>query len=137
MKRRWRPRSRAMRSPRPGLRVVISELKFDPTRSRGPLSPDSLRRYLAVKFEAYLREGWLTIAIRVGIAEFVVTPSRMRLPRLLADLSEIGLPRHPQKKARLDLYFDASGRGRVTIRHLGVSIIENLGTLVAYGLEES
>jgi hypothetical protein len=123
--------------PRPGLRVVISDLKFDPTRSRGPLAPDTLRRYLAEKFEAYLREGWLTIAIRVGIAEFVVTPSRMRLPRLLADLSAIGLLRHPEKKAQLELYFDASGRGRVAIRHLGVSIIENLGTLVAYGLEES
>ena len=30
----------------PGLRVVISELKFDPTRSRGPLASDALRRYL-------------------------------------------------------------------------------------------
>jgi len=31
----------------PGLRVVITELKFDPSRSRGPLAPDTLRRYLA------------------------------------------------------------------------------------------
>src|SRR5438067_1119226 len=38
----------------PGLRVVISELKFDPTRSRGPLAPDTLRRSLAEKFDAYL-----------------------------------------------------------------------------------
>lgn len=45
--------------------------------------------------------------------------------------------RQPDKKARLELYFDASGRGRVAIRHLGVSVIEDLGALVAYGLEES
>ena len=122
---------------KPGLRVVISELKFDPTRPRGPLAPDALRRYLADKFEAYLREGWLTIAIRVGIAEFAVTPARIRLPRLLADLSELALPSHSDKRARLELYFDASGRGRVAVRHHGVSIVEDLGSLAAYGLEES
>ena len=42
----------------PGLRVVISDLKVDPTRSRGPLAPETLRRYLGEKFETYLREGW-------------------------------------------------------------------------------
>jgi hypothetical protein len=123
--------------PGPGLRVVISDLKFDPTRPRGPLAPDTLRRYLAEKFEAYLREGWLTIAIRVGIAEFAVVPSKIRLPPLLADLPVLTLPRAPDKKARLELYFDASGRGRVAIRHRGVTIIENLGTLAAYGVEHS
>jgi len=121
----------------PGLRVAISELKFDPMRSRGPLAPDTLRRYLADKFEAYLREGWLTIAIRVGIAEFDVTPSRIRLPRLLADLQTIALPRHPDRRVRLDVYFDASGRGRVAIRHRGVTVVEDLASLAAYGLEES
>jgi HSP90 family molecular chaperone len=34
----------------PGIRVVISDLKFDPTRSRGPLAPDTLRRSLAERF---------------------------------------------------------------------------------------
>jgi len=126
--------------PRPGLRVVISELKFDPTRSRGPLAPDTLRRYLAEKFEAYLREGWLSIAIRAGIVEFAVTPSRIRLPRLLADLREIALPRRPGKPdriVRLELYFDPSGRGVVAIRHHGVTVVEDLSGLTAYGLEES
>ena len=32
------------RLEKPGLKVVISELKFDPTRPRGPLAPTSLRR---------------------------------------------------------------------------------------------
>ena len=122
---------------RSGLRVVISDLKFDPTRPRGPLAPDALRRYLAEKFEAYLREGWLTIAIRVGIAEFAVVPSKIRLPPLLADFPVLALTRDPDKKARLELYFDASGRGRIALRHRGVTIIEDLGTLAAYGLEES
>jgi Histidine kinase-, DNA gyrase B-, and HSP90-like ATPase len=122
---------------RPGLRVVISELKFDPTRSRGPLASDTLRRYLAEKFDAYLREGWLTIEIRTGIARFAVTPSRIRLPRLLADVRELALPHAADKKVRLELYFDPSGRGRVAIRHHGVTVVENLSALSAYGLEES
>src|SRR5437773_920811 len=104
---------------RPGLRVIISELKFDPTRSRGPLAPDTLRRYLAEKFETYLREGWLTIEIRAGVGRFVVTPVRIRLPRVLVDIQELFLPRRPDKKVRLELYFDPSGRGRVAIRHNG------------------
>jgi len=121
----------------PGLRVVISELKFDPTRSRGPLAPDSLRRYLAERFDAYLREGWLTISIRAGIAEFSVRPPRVDLPRLLADLRDLALPGDSQKRARLELYFDPSGRGRVAIRHRGVVVVENLASLAAYGLEET
>ena len=121
----------------PGLRVVISELKFDPTRSRGPLAPDALRRYLADKFEAYLREGWLRIEIQTGVGRFSVTPSRIRLPRLLVDIRELALPGGPQKKVRFELYFDPSGRGRVAIRHHGVTVVENLAGLAAYGLEES
>jgi hypothetical protein len=120
-----------------GLRVVISDLKFDPTRPRGPLAPDALRRYLSEKFEAYLREGWLTIAIRVGIVEFAVVPSKIRLPPLLADFPMLALAREPDKKVRLELYFDPSGRGRVALRHRGVTIVEDLGTLAAYGLESS
>lgn len=122
---------------RPGLRVVISELKFDPTRSRGPLAPDSLRRYLAEKFDAYLREGWLTISIHAGIAEFSVRPPRVDLPRLLADLRDLPLPGDSQKRARLEVHFDSSGRGRVAIRHRGVVVVEDLASLAAYGLEDT
>ncbi|OFV94446.1 MAG: hypothetical protein A3G76_16135 [Acidobacteria bacterium RIFCSPLOWO2_12_FULL_65_11] len=125
------------RLDRPGMRVVISELKFDPTRSRGPIAPDTLRRYLAEKFESYLREGWLTIEIRTGVGRFAVTPARIRLPRLLADLRELALPDAADKKLRLDLYFDPSGHGRVAIRHHGVSIVDDLKALAAYGLETS
>jgi hypothetical protein len=121
----------------PGLRVVISELKFDPTRSRGPLAPDTLRRSLAEKFDAYLREGWLTIEIRSGVARFPVVPARIRLPRLLADFREIVVDRDGDKKVRIDLHFDPSGHGRVAIRHHGVTVVDDLAGLTAYGLEES
>jgi hypothetical protein len=121
----------------PGLRVVISELKFDPTRPRGPLAADVLRRYLADKFDAYLREGWLSIEIDTGVGRFPVTPPRITLPRLLTDLRELSLARDPLKKVRLDVYFDPSGRGRVAIRHQGVTIVDNLATVGAYGLEDS
>jgi hypothetical protein len=121
----------------PGLRVVISELKFDPTRSRGPLAPDTLRRSLAEKFDAYLREGWLTIEIRTGVAQFPVLASRIRLPRLLTDFRDLVLDRHADKHVRVDLYFDPSGRGAVAIRHRGVTVVDDLAALRAYGLEES
>lgn len=121
----------------PGLRVVISELKFDPTRPRGPLAPEVLRRYLGEKFEAYLREGWLTIDIVAGLARFRVVPPRLTLPRLLAELKTLPLPADPTKHARLELYFDPSGQGHVAIRHAGVIVVENLSALAAYGLEES
>lgn len=121
----------------PGLRVVLSELKFDPTRPRGPLAADTLRRYLAEKFDAYLREGWLAIEIRSGVGRFTVVPSRIRLPRLLAEMQPLALPRSADKAVRLELYFDSSGRGRVAIRHHGVTIIESLADLTAYGVEAS
>jgi hypothetical protein len=123
--------------PRPGLRVVMTELKFDPTRSRGPLAPDSLRRYLAEKFEAYLRDGWLAISIRAGVGEFRVVPARITLPRLLSDLREVLLPHRADKKVRLELYFEPSGRGHVSVRHRGVVVVENLAALAAYGLEDT
>jgi hypothetical protein len=122
---------------RPGLRVVISELKFDPTRPRGPLAPEALRRYLGEKFEAYLREGWLAIEIVAGLARFQVAPPRLHLPRLLADLKSLSLADDRGKRVHLELYFDPSGKGHVAIRHAGVSVVENVAALTAYGLEES
>ncbi len=121
----------------PGVRVVISELKFDPTRPRGPLAPDALRRYLAEKFDAYLREGWLTIEIRSGVGRFPVVPARITLPRLLSDLPQVAMPDDRTQIARLELYFDPSGRGRVAIRHRGVTVADTLTSASAYGLEDT
>jgi len=124
------------RIARPGLRVVISELKFDPTRPRGPLAPDTLRRFLAEKFDTYLREGWLTITIVSGVGEFEVRPPRILLPRLLADLRVLTAS-DPAKRVHVDVHFDPSGKGRVAIRHTGVTVVDNIAALTAYGLEES
>ena len=120
----------------PGLRVVITELKFDPSRPRGPLAPDMLRRYLAEKFEAHLREGWLEIAIVSGVGEFLVLPPRVGLPRLMGRLRRVPLAGDSSKQLRLDLYFDPSGKGRVAVRHQGVVVVENLASVPAYGVEE-
>jgi hypothetical protein len=73
----------------------------------------------------------------MGVGEFVVTPARIHLPRLLPDLREIPLPRDAGKRVKLDLYFEPSGRGRVAIRHEGVTVVDDLASLSAYGLEES
>lgn len=121
----------------PGLRVVISDLKFDPTRPRGPLAPDALRRYLSEKFDAYLREGWLRIAIRSGVASFPVLPARITLPKLLSDLPQVKVGGDEGRSARLDLYFDASGHGRLAVRHRGVTVVDALNTAAAYGLEDT
>ena len=125
------------RLAQPGLRVVISDLKFDPSRPRGPLAPDALRRFLAEKFDAYLREGWLEIAIASGVGEFLVTPLRVSLPRLLARLRRIPLPGSGDRNVGLDLYFDPSGKGRVAVRHHGVAIVDDLAAVSAYGIEQS
>jgi hypothetical protein len=101
------------------------------------LATDALRRYFAEKFDAYLREGWLSIEIRTGVGRFPVAPPRITLPRLLTDLRELPLARDPTERVRLELYFDPSGRGRVAIRHHGVTIVDSLATVSAYGLEDS
>src|SRR5207247_1641230 len=56
---------------------------------------------------------------------------------LLADTRHLTLPESTAKKVRLELYFDPSGRGRVAIRHNGVTVIDGLAELTTYGLEAS
>jgi hypothetical protein len=121
----------------PGLRVVISDLKFDPTRPRGPLAPDVLRRYLAEKVDGYLREGWLAIEIRSGVAKFSVTPPPITLPRLLSELRQMPVNGDARRALRLDVYFDPSGRGQVAVRHRGVTVVDSLAATSAYGVEDS
>ncbi|MCA1562642.1 MAG: ATP-binding protein [Acidobacteria bacterium] len=121
----------------PGLRVVISELTLDPMRPRGPLAPDALARVLGEKFDAYLREGWLTIHVVAGTAQFAVFPPRLRLPPLLTEFKVAVLPGRPRREVRLDLYFDPGGRGKVAIRHRGVAVVDDLRAANAYGLEDS
>lgn len=43
----------------PGIKISISELIFDPTKTRGPLSPERLQKLFAERFDPYLKNGSL------------------------------------------------------------------------------
>ena len=122
---------------RPGIRIDIADLKLDPTKPRGPLSPARLEQTFAEKFDGYLRKGWLRIKIRCGPDTIRVVPLPVDLPRLGVGLESLRLPGQAAKAVALHLHFDPSGKGVVSIRHTAVAVVENLGTLDAYGLEES
>lgn len=122
---------------RPGIRIQIAELKFDPTKARGPLSPERLQQTFAEKFDGYLRKGWLRIKIRCGSREYPVAPLPIDLPRLAKGLEKVWVPGQPTKTVSLYLYFDPSGKGVVSVRHMGVAVVEDVKTLTAYGLEDS
>ena len=64
-------------------------------------------------------------------------PPRLSLPRLLTALKALNLPSDRAKQIRLGLYFDPSGKGRVAIRQAGVTVVEDLSAITAYGLEDS
>jgi hypothetical protein len=126
----------------PGIRIEISELRFDPTRSRGPLAPERLSNALAEKFGGYLKKawlradkGWLTVDIKSGTRTYHVEPLKIDLPRVGKDLTNLHLAAEPKKKVVLDLYFDPSGKSTVAIRHMGVVIVEDLKQVSIYGLE--
>lgn len=122
---------------RPGIRIQISELKFDPTRARGPLSPERLGQIFAEKFDGYLRKGWLRVRIRSGSRDYDVAPAPIDLPRVGKGLENVRVPSQPGQTVGLSLYFDPSGKGVVSIRHMGVAVVEDIKTLSAYGLENS
>lgn len=121
----------------PGIKIVISDLLFDPTKSRGPLSYPKLKRVFAEKFDLYLRDGSLEIIIRSKGSTYTVQPLKIDLPRVGEDYKNVPLARDPGKKLSLELYFDPSGKGKVSIRHMGVVIVDDIKSLSAYGLEES
>jgi hypothetical protein len=120
-----------------GIRIIISELKFDPTKPRGPLSPEKLCAVFSEKFDSYLKKGLLYVDIRSGGKTFFVEPLKIDLPRLAKGLTKLCLPGEPRKRIELELFFDPSGKGTVSIRHMGVAVVEDLRELLAYGLEES
>jgi len=121
----------------PGIKIIISELKFDPIKPRGPLAVEKLRKVFADKFDGYLKKGWLNISIKIGSRNFDVEPLKIDLPRVAKGLNKLYLPGQPNNIVYLDLYFDPSGKGTVAIRHMGVAVVENLKELSAYGLEDS
>ena len=121
----------------PGIKIIISDLKFDPTKPRGPVSPERLQKIFAEKFDAYLKNGSLEINLRSRKRSYIVEPLKIDLPKVGTTYKNWALTADKAKRFSLELYFDPSGKGGVTIRHMGVSIVEDLKTLSAYGLEQS
>jgi len=122
----------------PGIRIRIEGLLFDPTKARGPLSPEKLQKVFSEKFDAYLKAGTLEIRVAVGSGKpFKIEPLKIESPRVGEAYRSWALTGRPAKKLCLDLYFDPTGKGRVGIRHSGVAIVDDIRTISAYGLEES
>ncbi|MBT9131257.1 MAG: hypothetical protein DDT42_01586 [candidate division WS2 bacterium] len=122
---------------KPGIKVIISELLFDPTKPRGPLSPEKLQKLFAEKFNPYLKDRSLGIIIYTKGSSYIVKPLKIDLPRVGESYKNWPLTRDRTKRFCLELYFDPSGKGKVSIRHMGVTIVDDIKTLSAYGLEES
>ncbi len=121
----------------PGIKIVISGLEFDPAKSRGPLSPTKLDKLFAAKFGKYLKDGSLKISIRCKGKEYIVKPIKIELPRVAEGFKDWCLSHDRQKKFFMELYFDPSGKGNLSIRHMGVTIIDDFSTASVYGLDES
>jgi len=121
----------------PGIKIVISGLLFDPTKQRGPLSPAKLQKLFEEKFDPYLKDRSLEIVIYSKGSSYTVKPQKIDLPRVGESYKNWPLTRDRDKRFSLELYFDRSGKGKVSIRHMGVTIVDDIKTLSAYGLEES
>lgn len=122
----------------PGIRIVITELKgADPTKERGPLSVAKLDRLFSEKFASYLKAGWLRIVLRCGKDERTVQPMRLELPQIGRGYSSGYVRGDHHRPFSLELYFDPSAKGRVSIRHTGVVVVESVADTAAYGLEDS
>jgi len=121
----------------PGMTIVITRLHQDPTRPRGPLSPSLLQRFFAEKFDSYLRDKNLSVTVRCDGKTYEVVPLEINLPRVGEAFKEVHLSRDWQKKFYCQFWFDPSAKSHISVRHTGVSVIEDLKTYSAYGLAES
>ncbi|MEK7281302.1 MAG: hypothetical protein AAB037_02985, partial [Chloroflexota bacterium] len=109
----------------------------DPTKPRGPLAAVQLKRFFAEKWDGYLREGNLKITIQCNSKIDEVEPLAISLYPILEPFKEASLSTDRRKKFNCQLWFDPSGKSKVSIRHIRVPIIEDLKAIQAYGLEES
>jgi len=121
----------------PGVKIIISELKQDPTKSRGPLSVAKLQRLFSERYGAPLRAGSLRILLRSDGSEYSVEPPPIDLPRIAAEYGKCYLRGSRDKTFRTELYFDSTGKGTVGIRHQSVVVVNDIRQLNAYELEES
>ena len=121
----------------PGMTIVIAGLQQDPTRLRGPLGAERLQRIFAEKFDAYLRESNVRITLTCNGKDYEVEPLEISLPSCCEAFREVHLSSEWQKVFKCQFWFDASGKSKVSIRHTGVPVVEDLKSIQAYGLEES
>jgi len=121
----------------PGMTVVITRLHQDPTKPRGSLAPHLLQRAFAEKFHSYLAQGILKTEINCNGKVYEVKPLDIILPKVGEAFKEVHLYSDWQKKFNCQFWFDPSGKSRVSIRHTGVSIIEDMKNYPSYGLENS
>jgi len=121
----------------PGIKIVISRLLFDPMKPRGPLSSAKLQKLFAKKFTPFLKDKSLKIVINSKRGSYTVKPLKIDLPQIGESYKNWPLTRDQDKRFFMELYFDPSGKGAVSIRHMGVTIVDDIKTLSAYGLEES
>ncbi len=120
-----------------GMTIVITRLKHDPTKPRGPLAPAQLQRFFAEQFDSDLREGNLKVTINCGGKIYEVEPPKIDFPAVGEAFKETHLSTDWHRKFSCQFWFDSSAKSHVSIRHMGVSIIKDLKTYPAYGLEES
>lgn len=121
----------------PGMSIVIAGLQHDPTRLRGPLGAERLQHIFAEKFDAYLREGNLKIRITCAGKIYEVQPLEISLPCVGEAFTKVHLSSDWQKVFNCQFWFDPAGKSRVSIRHRGIPVVEDLKSIQAYGLEES
>jgi len=121
----------------PGMTIVIAGLQHDPTRLRGPLGAERLQHMFAEKFDPYLREGNLKVTITCGGRDYQVEPLAINLPSIGEAFREVHFASDWQKVFGCRLWFDASGRSKVAVRHSGIPVVEDVKAIQAYGLEES
>ncbi len=121
----------------PGMTIVISRLHHDPTKARGSLNPASLQKSFAEKFDSYLRQKNLEVIIKSDGAIFEVAPLEIILPKVGVAFAEVYLKGDWPKKFKCEFWFDPSGKSIVSIRHTGVSIIEDVKNHSAFTAVEN
>ena len=121
----------------PGMTIRITGLFQDPTRRYGPLSQARLKHVLADRFDTYLRTGQLKIIVKSGNNRTEVTPVQLDLPEIGVRFQESHIPNEPDKTFTTRFWFDPSGQGRVSIRHTGVVVIEDIRELFDFELSGS
>lgn len=120
-----------------GMKIIITELKVSTIKRNSPVSAQKLSSFFAYKFDHYLRDSFLKIRIVSNGVTYSVAPMKINLPEIARSYSEQYISGDRQLKVALTLWFEPSGKGRVCIRHSGVSIIDDLSAIDAYGLESS